>query len=122
MSGLSRWQSLRAALAGLMFVLRTQRNAHIELAATALVVALAVWLRVSALEGALLALAIGVVFVAEMINTAIEQAIDLVMPEQHQLAGVAKDAAAAGSLVAALTAFVVGVFIFGPRLWLLIAR
>jgi diacylglycerol kinase (ATP) len=122
MSGLSRWQSLRAALAGLTFVLRTQRNAHIELAATALVVALAVWLRVSALEGALLALAIGAVFVAEMINTAIEQAIDLVMPEQHQLAGVAKDAAAAGPLVAALTAFVVGVFIFGPRLWLLIAR
>ncbi len=122
MSGLSRWQSLRAALAGLAFVIRTQRNAHIELAATVLVVALAVWLRISALEGALLALAIGVVFVAEMINTAIEQAVDLIMPERHQLAGVAKDAAAAGPLVAALTAFVVGLFIFGPRLWLLVTR
>lgn len=122
MSGLSRWQSLRAALAGLAFVIRTQRNAHIELAATALVAGLAVWLRVSALEGALLALAIGVVFVAEMINTAIEQAVDLIMPERHQLAGIAKDAAAAGSLVAALTAFVVGLFIFGPRLGPLMAR
>ena len=122
MSGLSRWQSLRAALAGLAFVIRTQRNAHIELAAAALVAALAAWLRVSALEGALLALAIGVVFVAEMINTAIEQAVDLIMPERHQLAGIAKDAAAAGSLVAALTAFVVGLFIFGPRLGPLMAR
>jgi len=120
MSNLNRWQSFCCALAGLVYVLRTQRNAHIELVATVLVIAAGLWLRVSYLEWALLALTIGLVLAAEMMNTAVEHAVDMATHEQDPLARIAKDAAAASVLTAAIVAFIIGSFVFGPRLWVLL--
>ncbi len=53
-------------------------------------------------------------------NTAIEAAVDLASPEQHPLAGKAKDAAAGAVLVAAIGAAIIGACVFGPKLagWL----
>ncbi len=120
MSNLNRWQSFRCALTGLVYVLRTQRNAHIELVAIVLVIAAGLWLRVSYLEWALLALTIGLVLAAEMMNTAVEHAVDVATREQDPLARIAKDAAAASVLTAAIVAFLIGTFVFGPRLWALL--
>jgi len=64
-----------------------------------------------------LALTIGVVFAAEIINTAIEAVVDLVAPEFHPLAKIAKDAAAGSVLVLAVAAVVVGLLILLPTLW-----
>ena len=100
-------------------MLRTQRNAHIELVMALLAVAMGIILQVTRLEWALLVLVIGMVFTAEMINTATEHAVDLATNEWDPLARVAKDAAAAGVLVASLTALIIGILIFGPRLWAL---
>jgi diacylglycerol kinase len=122
MSDLNRWQSFRCALAGVAYVLRTQRNAHIELAAAVLTIAAGMWLRVTYLEWTLLALTIGLVFVAEMMNTAVEHAVDVATREQDPLARVAKDAAAGSVLTAIIVAFVTGLLVFGPRLWALIGR
>ncbi|MCD6290474.1 MAG: diacylglycerol kinase family protein [Anaerolineae bacterium] len=119
MSKLNRWQSFRCALSGVAYVLRTQRNAHIELVMALLAVAMGIILQVTRLEWALLVLVIGMVFTAEMINTATEHAVDLATNEWDPLARVAKDAAAAGVLVASLTALIIGILIFGPRLWAL---
>ena len=120
MSEINRWQSFRCALAGIRYVLRTQRNAHIELVATALVVALGLWFRVTRLEWALLAVVIGSVLAAEMLNTAVERAVDVATRRQDPLAQLAKDAAAAGVLTLVSTSVVIGVLIFGPRLWNLV--
>ncbi len=117
MSEINRWQSFRCALAGIRYVLRTQRNAHIELVATALVVALGLWFRVTRLEWALLAVVIGSVLAAEMLNTAVERAVDVATRRQDPLAQLAKDAAAAGVLTLVSTSVVIGVLTFGPRLW-----
>ena len=64
----------------------------------------------------MLIFASGLVFMAEAFNTAIEIDIDLTSPEYHPFARDTKDVAAGAVLIAALTAAVIGVFIFGPYL------
>lgn len=112
----TRWQSFRCAVHGVKYVVRTQRNAHIELAFAALVALGGGVLRLSSAEWILLAFCMGGVFAAEMFNTAIEAFVDLLAPEHHDAAGMAKDCAAGGVLVASTTAAVVGVLIFVPAI------
>jgi diacylglycerol kinase len=76
--------------------------------------------RVSAVEWALLALTIGMVFSTEMINTVAELAVDLLIQRHHPQAKIAKDVGAGAVLLAALAAVGVGAAIFGPRLWALL--
>ena len=108
--------SFRYAVDGLRATLATEHNARIHAAATAAVLLAAAVLRVPAGRWGLLALAIGLVWVAELLNTAIEAAVDLVSPDRHLLAKAAKDAAAAAVLVAAVTAVIVGLCVFGPAI------
>jgi diacylglycerol kinase len=67
-------------------------------------------------------LTMGMVWMAECLNTAVETIIDLVSPQQHPLAKIGKDVAAAGVLLAAISAVGVGVTIFGPPLLQLFLR
>jgi len=60
------------------------------------------------------------VFSAEMINTAIEEMVDLITDEHKKEAKIAKDVAAGMVLVAALGSVIVGIFIFAPYLLQLI--
>ena len=61
-------------------------------------------------------LAIGLVFMAEMANTAFEKLLDLIHPEHHPLVGRIKDMAAGMVLVSSLMSVVIGVIIFLPKL------
>ncbi|MGE4001423.1 MAG: diacylglycerol kinase family protein, partial [Planctomycetaceae bacterium] len=97
--------------------LRTQRNMRIHLAATGLTVLLATALRCGAVEWGVLLLTIGLVWATELINTAIEAVVDLVSPQEHELARIAKDTASGAVLAAAVTSVFVGAILFGPRLW-----
>jgi diacylglycerol kinase (ATP) len=116
----NRWFSLRAALAGMRFVIFTQPNARIELAAGLVVVVLGWWLRVSATEWAVLGLSVFLVLALEAVNTAVEAVVDLVSPQYHPLAKIAKDAAAGAMIFAVLGTVCVGLGVFGPRLWALL--
>lgn len=107
--------SFRCAFAGLAYGWR-QRNLRLHLAAAAGAILLALALRVTGAELALLVLTVGLVLVAELLNTALEALVDLAVGEYHQLAKAAKDVAAAAVLVSALAALLVGAIIFLPRL------
>jgi diacylglycerol kinase len=109
-------RSFRFALEGVSYVIRTQRNARIELAIGIAIVVLAAWLRVTAIEWAVLVLAMALVLALEALNTAIELAVTLASPELDPLAKAAKDVSAAMVLIAALASIVVGLVILGPRL------
>lgn len=111
-----RVASFRNAFRGFFTVIRTQPNARFHLFASALVIGLGLWLRVSPLEWSLLSLAIAAVLSAEAMNTGIEKLADAVHPARHPLVGQAKDAAAAAVLVVAVGASAVGVFVLGPAL------
>ncbi len=120
----SKWRSdlptsFGYALAGLRHVLRTQRNARIHLIIALLAITLAAVLRLSLIEWAILALTIGFVFVAEMFNSVAEAAVDAVTQRFHPLAKTAKDIAAGAVVFAAIISVIVGLLLFGPRLWAL---
>ncbi len=102
---------------GWWYVIRTQRNAWIHALVTSAVIVLAVWLRLTARDWAVLLLVIALVWSAEFINTALEAVVDLASPRHHPLAKVGKDVGAAAVLIAALTSILVGLLILGPPLW-----
>jgi diacylglycerol kinase len=109
--------AFRYAFAGWWYVLRTQRNAWLHAIATIASVALGLWLQLTLIEWALLILAIGMVWLSEFINSALEAIVDLASPEIHPLARVGKDIGAAAVLIAAATAAAIGLLILGPPLW-----
>ena len=123
-----RMKSFRHALAGLVFVLRSQHNAWLHALATALaLVAGAVlhWTGVKDFtpgEWCALAVAITVVWVAEAFNTGLEVLADAITSERHPVVKIAKDVAAGAVLVAAIGATIVGIILFLPPLVELVRR
>jgi len=97
-------------------LLRTQHNARIHLAATVFAIAAGVFLGISPGEWLAVVLAIGLVWAAEGLNTAVELLADRVAPGVHPQVGRAKDAAAAGVLLASAAALAVGLVVYLPRL------
>lgn len=110
------------AFQGLWYALRTQRNARVHAVIATLATILGIILRISAIEFALIFMAIAGVFIAEMFNTVFELCVDLASPEYHPLAKIAKDVAAGAVLLSAILSIIIGLFIFGPHLWLLITN
>ncbi len=118
--GWTVWRSIATALGGVKHTLRHERNARIELGIAATAVLLGLLLGFTALEWAILALLIVTVLALEMMNTALEAVVDLVSPDHHPLAKVAKDTAAGAVVLGAVGSLVVALFLFGPRLWALL--
>jgi diacylglycerol kinase (ATP) len=113
--GSLRW-SFNWAFEGIVYVLRTQRNMQIHAAAAVLVLVMGLLLDFSRLEMAAVLGAISLVLVAEMMNTAIEAAIDAVVTTYHPLVKIAKDVAAGAVLVATVNALAIAYFVFYDRL------
>jgi diacylglycerol kinase len=104
------------AFQGWWYVLRTQRNAWLEVAIACGVLAVGIWLHLDVLRWAIIVLTAALVFAAELFNTAVEVIVDLVSPQHHPLAKIVKDVAAGAVLVTALGAVVVGLLLLGPPL------
>lgn len=111
-----RINSFRFALAGIKAAFWTEINMRIHLAAALVVILVAFVLKVTATEWCLLVFCIGIVWAAEIFNTALEALVNLVSPVQHPLAGKVKDLAAGAVLITAIMAVVVGLIIFVPHL------
>jgi diacylglycerol kinase len=108
--------SFRFAFAGVAYAFRTQRNFKIHIAITLAVVVAGLLLGLSFDQWAILAVATGLVFQAELVNTALEAVVDHVSPEFHALAKVAKDCAAGAVVISAIVAVVTGALILGPKI------
>jgi diacylglycerol kinase (ATP) len=104
--------SFNYAFEGIIHVLRTQRNLRIHFAIAIAVIAAAATLGVARMELIALLLAIAFVLVAEMINSAIEGAIDVSTTSFDPNAKLAKDIAAGAVLIASITAIAVGYLVF----------
>jgi diacylglycerol kinase len=112
----SRFVSIKNAVNGLWYVLKSQQNAHLHLIATVIVVSTGLWLRLSIANWVFLLLVIGMVWIAEFLNTALEVIVNLASPNQHPLAKVGKDVGAAAVLIAAIIALIIGIITLGPPL------
>jgi diacylglycerol kinase len=104
------------AFRGLWYALCTQRHVRIHILAAILAVTLGIILRISALEFAIIFIAITGVFTTEMLNTVAELCVDLASLQYHPLAKIAKDVAAGAVLANAILAIVIGGFVFVPHI------
>jgi diacylglycerol kinase (ATP) len=117
----ARFKSIACAARGIALILREQANARIHLFATVAVIAMGFVLRVTRGEWVLLTVAIGIVWIAEAANTAIEFLADRITREHDESIRRAKDIAAGAVLLAAITAAIIGLLVLGPRLWALLS-
>ena len=108
----ARIKSFSYAFQGLKTFFNTQHNAWIHLLATVCVIGFGILVNLSLNEWCWIVFSIGLVFITEMLNTAVEFLTDLVSPEYHPLAKKTKDVAAGAVLFSALVAVVIGLLIF----------
>lgn len=109
-------ESFNYAIDGLLYAIRTQRNMKIHLFATLCVLLACFFFDITKNEFLILAITVTLVISAELINTAIEAAIDMSTNFYHPLAKIAKNASAGGVLVTAINAMIVGYIIFWDKL------
>jgi len=109
-------RSFGYAFAGIVQLIRLQRNAQVHLFVTIVICAASWAWGLSRIEWLILVLTIVLVLAMEAINTAVEAVVDLASPEYHPLAKLAKDVAAGGVLLVALGAVVIALLLYGGRL------
>lgn len=109
----------RYAWKGLKVAILTERNVKIHLLAMIMVIIIGLITKLSSVEWAILFLTIGAVISMEIMNTALERALDYLEPKKHTAIGTAKDLAAAAVLVTAIIAIIIACLIFLPK-WLAI--
>ncbi len=116
-----RLRSFRYAFNGLKRLFVNEHNAWIHFIAALLVIISGIAFRISATDWIAVIIAIGIVFSSEAINTSIEKLSDFVSPEKQSSIKDVKDIAAAGVLISAITALLIGLIVFIPRILTLIA-
>lgn len=108
----ARIRSFGYAFKGIRTLIRTQPHARLHLLATAVVVAAGLSLHLRRWEWAVIVICIGMVWMAEALNTAIEFLADEVTLERRDRIGKAKDVAAGGVLISALVAIAASILVF----------
>lgn len=109
------WRSFVYAAQGIRQAFRSELNMKVHTGAAVLVLLCAGLLRLPPSSWLKLLLAITLVLSAELMNTAVEAVVDLVSPDYHPLAKIAKDTAAGAVLLTAVFAVITGIFVFyGP--------
>ncbi len=112
---LRKWvDSAGYAIEGIIYAARTQRHLRYHLYTAAFVLILSYVLGLTRTDFLIIAIALILVLIAEMINTAIEYVVDLLSPEHNESARIAKDVAAGAVLISAFGALVIGYIILFP--------
>ncbi|RDC55611.1 diacylglycerol kinase family protein [Pedobacter chinensis] len=112
-----RIKSFKYAFNGLKLFFINDHNGRVHFFAAIAAIALSFYLNLSSLEWITILSVISAVFVAEILNSAIEKLADVVSPNYHPKIKIVKDLAAAAVLVAAFLALMAGAIIFLPKLF-----
>lgn len=107
--------SFKYAFKGISTGLKQERNMKIHLAMTILVVFCGIFFKISQTEWSVCIILCGLVWAAELINTAIESVVDICSPNYQEKTKTAKDTAAGAVLVLAIVSAIVGFIIFFPK-------
>ena len=100
------------AIHGLWSGIADQRNLKFQLGVTVIVVGAGFYLSITGIEWSIILLCIGMVIGLELVNTALENLVDLVTLERKPLAGKIKDIAAGAVLIVSILSVIIGVIIF----------
>lgn len=110
-------KSLSNAVEGLIITIKTQRNFVIHIIVAAIVTFFSIWFQLNSEQTMWIVVSVLIVLITELLNTSIESLVDLVKPEFHDKAKIAKDASAAMVLVASFLAVFIGCIIFGEKIF-----
>jgi len=113
---IKRAKSFVHAGRGIWIFLKTTHNAWLHVFFLIVAVALGFYFHITHIEWMMLIFAAGFVLVSEAFNTALEIDMDLTSPDFHPYARDTKDVAAGAVLISSITAFLIGIFIFGHYL------
>ncbi len=105
-------QSFIYALHGIWSGISDQRNLKVQLGVAVIVVGAGFYLSITSIEWCILLICIGLVIGLELVNTALENLVDLVTLERHPLAGKIKDIAAGAVLMVSVVSVIVGLIVF----------
>ncbi len=111
-----RIKSFKYALKGLRILLTEEHNARVHLLASICVVSAGFIFSVSTYEWIAIILCISLVVSLEIVNSSIENIADFIHPERHEKIKKIKDLSASAVLIGAITAFVIGMIIFIPKI------
>lgn len=114
MKGYTIKSSIKAAGRGLIYAYKNERNFRVETYVALIVIAALIACKASFEQSAIIVTMIFLVFMIELMNTAIERVVDILKPRKHPYAGVIKDVSAASVLVLSIGASIVGLFVFVP--------
>lgn len=110
------YQSFKHASAGVWWALKYNQNLRFHFGAAIAVIVASVIAHINAFEMGILGVMILVVVVTEMINTVVEEMVDLITLEHRQQAKIAKDVAAGMVLLSAMGSVIVGFLVFMPHI------
>ncbi|MCJ7805445.1 diacylglycerol kinase family protein [Patescibacteria group bacterium] len=114
-------KSFRFAFSGVRTALREEPNFKIHILIAILAAILGFFLKLAPIEWLVLTLTVAMVLILELMNTSLEVLVDIVSPEIHEKAKIAKDVAAASVLLASISAVIVGLIIFLPKILIILA-
>ncbi len=104
------------AFGGIFYALKDNRNLRVHFIVAIAIMFAGIFFRVNRFEMGIIGIMILLVIMAEMINTAIEEMVNLIVSEHRQQAKIAKDVAAGMVLVAVVGSVIAGLFIFTPHI------
>ncbi|MBI2430845.1 MAG: diacylglycerol kinase family protein [Candidatus Levybacteria bacterium] len=109
--------SFSFAFDGMLYAFKHDQNLRIHITTAFFVLSFGLWLSLSNFEMWVLGIMILFVIMAEMLNTAIEQMVDLISLEHSKEAKIAKDVSAAMVFFTVVASVIVGLFIFVPHIF-----
>ena len=108
--------SLKYAFDGLKYAYKNEQSMTVHIVVTILVIMFGFIFEISSYEWIIVVLCIGIMMCVELVNTSIEAVVDLVTKKYDEKAKVAKDVAAAVSVMFSITSIIVGLIIFAPKI------
>ena len=112
-------KSFKYAFDGIFTGIKEEQNMKIHIAIMILVIIFGIMLKISKMEWIICIILFGLVISMKLINTAIENTVDLVTKEKNEQAKIAKDVAAGAVLVSAIASAIIGLIIFVPKILLI---
>lgn len=110
-------KSFQYAIEGIIVAIKKERNLKIHIFIMILVIICGIIFKISTIEWIICIILFGLVISLELVNTAIENTVDLVTLEKNPKAKIAKDVAAGAVLVSAIISAIIGLIIFIPKLF-----
>lgn len=112
-----RAKSFSYAINGIRLFIKTTHNAWIQITLAIIAIILGFYFKINSIEWLFIIFSIGTVLTTEALNTAFEFDIDLTSPKMHPYAKYTKDVAAGAVLISSITALIVGLIIFLPKIF-----